>query len=68
MQRVAKTEGVSQEEAKRLMDKKDRERRDYFKFWTGKNWAERGNYDIELNTSKFSTEECAEILFGLINM
>ncbi len=68
LQRVAKTEGVSQEEAKRLMDKKDRERRDYFKFWTGKNWAERGNYDIELNTSKFSTEECAEILFHLINM
>lgn len=68
LKRIVDTEGISSEEAKRRMDKKDRERRDYFKFWTGKDWSERENYDIELNTSRFSTEECAEILFHLINM
>lgn len=60
--RVVKTENVSESEAKKMMDKRDRARRNYFRFWTQKDWADRGNYDLELNTSILSTEECAKIL------
>ena len=44
------------------MERKDRQRSDYFKYWTEKNWKDRGNYDMELNTSTLPPEECAQIL------
>lgn len=63
-ERIVKTEGVSDGEARNLMNKKDKSRRNYFRFWTQKEWADRSNYDIELNTSSISTDDCAEILFA----
>ena len=60
--RIVKTEGVSASEAKSLIQKKDRERKNYFHFWTQKNWSDRRNYDLELNTSMISPEDCARIL------
>lgn len=60
--RIVEAEHISEEAAGKLMKKKDRQRREYFKFWTQKEWAERGNYDMELNTGILSVEECADIL------
>ena len=60
--RIVETENVSESEAKKMMDKRDKARRNYFRFWTQKDWADRGNYDMELNTSVLSTDECAKIL------
>lgn len=60
--RIMRTESVSESEAKKLMERKDRQRSDYFKYWTEKNWKDRGNYDMELNTSTLPPEECAQIL------
>ncbi len=64
IRRTMETEHVSEAEAKRLIDKKDKQRRNYFRFWTRKEWGDRGNYDLELNTSSLSTEECARILLS----
>ena len=65
--RIVRTEGITQAEAQALMEKKDRQRKNYFKYWTKKEWADRRNYDIELNTSSLSSEECAGILLDIIN-
>lgn len=62
LERIMRTEGVSRTEAKNLMEKKDNQRKGYFKFWTQKNWSDRRNYDMELNTGLFSPEKCAKIL------
>ncbi|MGI6007112.1 MAG: AAA family ATPase [Ruminococcus sp.] len=62
LKRIMDTEEVGSREAERLMDKKDRQRREYFKFWTGKKWEDRNNYDLELNTSVLSPEKCADLL------
>ncbi|MGI6010314.1 MAG: AAA family ATPase [Ruminococcus sp.] len=62
LSRIMDTENVSRREAERLMEKKDRQRREYFKFWTGKKWESRNNYDLELNTSMLSPEKCADLL------
>ena len=62
LKRAMQTEGITEAEAKRLMVRKDRQRSDYFKYWTEKNWKDRSNYDMELNTSTLSSEECARIL------
>lgn len=62
LRRTMLTEGVSEREALRLMEKKDRQRRSYFKYWTQKEWLDRSNYDLELNTSALSPDACARIL------
>lgn len=67
IKRIIDTEGVSEQEAKSLMQKKDRDRRKYFHFWTQKDWQDYRNYDLELNTSAISTEECAQILYAALN-
>lgn len=63
-ERIVRTEQITEEEAVRVMKKKDRQRKEYFKFWTQKEWADRGNYDMELNTGILSAEECADILLA----
>ena len=67
IKRIVETENVSEAEARKMMDKRDRARRNYFRFWTQKDWADRDNYDLELNTSMLSTEECARILLYVMN-
>ena len=62
VRRTMLTEGVGEREALRLMEKKDRQRRSYFKYWTQKEWLDRNNYDLELNTSALSPDACARIL------
>lgn len=64
--RLVKTENITEAEVKKVMEKVDRQRRNYFKFWTQKDWSDRRNYDLELNTAAFSMEECAELLLDLM--
>lgn len=64
--RIMQTEGLSEYEAKRLKDKKDKSRKTYFKFWTEKEWSDRKNYDMELNTGMLSVEECTDILLHMM--
>lgn len=64
IERIIMSEGVSEAEAKSLMNKKDKRRRNYFKFWTQKEWSDRSNYDMELNTSSVSIDDCAKILLA----
>lgn len=62
---VMDTEQVSAGEARKMIQRKDKEREQYFRYFTRKNWGDRANYDIQLNTSVFSTAQCAELLAEL---
>ena len=66
--RTVKKEGVSESEARKLLEKKDRQRKNYFRFWTHKEWMDRNNYDMELNTSILSIETCVKILLSAMNV
>ena len=68
IERIVRTESVTETEARKMMERKDRQRSDYFKYWTEKNWKDRGNYDMELNTSTLPPEECARILLCAMGM
>lgn len=41
VERIIRTENVSETDAKYLMQKKDRDRKNYFRFWTQKEWADK---------------------------
>lgn len=68
VQRIFDKENVdTMQKARRLMDRKDWGREKYFKFWTKKDWKDEKNYDLVLDTAKFSLEECSEIVLKRMN-
>ena len=58
IKRIKKNKHISQREALDRIAYKDRQRRDYYNFYTGHEWGKMENYDICLNTSVLSEEEC----------
>ena len=60
--RVAEYEGISEQEAKEQINKADKTRAAYYDFYTEKKWGKASSYDICLNSSKISLEQCKEII------
>ncbi len=55
--------GVSPEEAARLISKTDKYRSDYYKYYSGgKQWNDPINYDIFLNSSSISWDDCVNVI------
>lgn len=45
----------------------DKERRDYYRYFTGRNWEDMFNYDLMINTSVIGTEGAVEMIRGYLN-
>ncbi len=45
-----------------FVTKKDKQRANYYNFYSNKRWDDLQNYDIVLDTSRFSVEECVDLL------
>lgn len=63
---VMETEKVDEQDARSLMRHRDKEREQYFRYFTRKSWGDRANYDIQLNTSVLSAQQCADILADIV--
>lgn len=66
--RLEKTLGneMSQHKMIKLMEKEDKERAKYYSFYTGNKWLDLTEYDMALNTSKFTDQQVEELLFDAI--
>lgn len=53
---------VQPDDAERVMEKKDRERMNYSKYYTGRNWSDLNAYDLTVETSRFGIEETADMI------
>ena len=51
---------MSDKEIKRFIQKTDKERADYYKHYTGREWTDARNYDLCLDSSKLGKERCIE--------
>ncbi len=60
--------GVSEREARKLIEKTDKERSEYFRFYTGLDWENAKNYNLCLDTSRLSYDECVDIIKGYIDI
>lgn len=67
IRRIMQKKKISKEQAAAIMEKEDGYRESYYKFWTKKDWHDRNNYDMALNTSKIPIAQCAEILIKEMN-
>jgi cytidylate kinase len=62
LQRIKTTEGLTTQEATRLIRQKDKERRIYFTYYTDKEWGAQSNYDLSLNSAYWPLEKCVALL------
>ena len=50
----------------RAIRKVDRERNDYYRYYTGRDWANSENYDLVINTTKPGTEGTVSIILAYL--
>ena len=62
VKRIMKAEGKSHAEAERLIRDKDKERREYYSYYTNRRWMDFRNYDYAFNASGLSIDEMCGII------
>ena len=60
--------GINEKEAQKVIIKTDKERSEYYRHYTGLDWENAKNYNLCLDTSKLSYDECVDIIKGYINI
>ena len=60
--RVEEVDKVDAREALRRVNRISKERRDYYKYYTGKEWEDMANYDLPINTSALTVDEAMELV------
>lgn len=59
---------LSAAEAEDLARRYDREREEYYRYFTGRKWGDASNYDLSLDGSRLGVEGMARIIEGFINL
>ena len=62
MERISRREGISKEKAEEMLKKKDKERADYYNYYTFGNWGVASTYDLCLDSSKIGIEGTADLI------
>ena len=60
--------GVPEHEAKKLIEKNNKSRSEYYKYYTGQNWENAKNYDLCLDSSNLGYEKCVDIIKAYIKV
>jgi cytidylate kinase len=67
MRRTMEVDGIlDNKQAMDRMARITRQRREYHKYYTGKEWEDMDNYDLLINTSKLEYEQVVDIICGYI--
>ena len=64
--RMASEKGITPEQAETLIERTDRNRADYYNYYSGKTWGAAESYDLCINTSHLGHEGTAEMLIEYI--
>ena len=62
VRRVMDVDKVDEEEALRRMKKIDKERTEYHKYFTGRNWMDMENYDLPINASRIDYDQMIKLI------
>lgn len=68
MQEAAKKINLTGKELERFIAKTDKERADYYKYYTSREWTDARNYDLCLDSSKLGFERCVEEIIAYMNV
>lgn len=64
VKRISKRENVTEHKAKDMIQKSDKQRFSYYNYYTCKKWGDSRSYDLSLNTSKLSPEQCVDMILS----
>lgn len=68
-QRIRRAEEVDQVTAKNVkayINKKDTQRRNYYRYFTDRDWEDKNSYDLCINTSAVGYEKAADIILAAL--
>lgn len=68
IKRVKDLYGISEKEIIKRIQKTDKHRAEYYKYYTGREWNDACNYDICLNTGSMSYEKCLKMVKSFLNI
>lgn len=60
--------GVSEKEAQKIIERTDKERSEYYRHYTGRDWTNAKNYNICLDTSNMDYTKCIEIIKSYLKL
>lgn len=61
---ISKRMDMTENKAKDLVQKTDKQRASYYNYYTCKKWGDSRSYDLTLNTSKIGIDECVDIIIA----
>ena len=62
IQRAMDVAKIDEKEAIRRIKRIDKERKEYYRYYTGKDWMDMNNYDLPINASKIDLEQMAVLI------
>lgn len=65
---VMELNSLSRKEAEKLILTTDKNRAEYYKYYTGREWDNAMNYDLCLNSSELGFEKCVELVKSYIDI
>ena len=68
MEQAAKKHSLSEKELEKYIIKTDKNRADYYKYHTGREWTDARNYDLCLDSSKLGFERCVEEILAYMKV
>ena len=60
--RISKRLNITEAKAKDMCIKQDKQRASYYNYYTSKQWGDARSYDLCLNTSKISVDDCVDVI------
>ena len=67
-ERESKRSRITLSEAFQKVDRVDRKRSDYYRFYTGQTWADPAQYDLCLNTDVYTFEQCVDMIIAALKV
>lgn len=62
IRRVSERFDISENRARDMIHKTDKQRSSYYNYYTSKKWGDARSYDLCLNTGKLSTDDCVDLI------
>ena len=64
---ISKRLDLTENKAKDLIIKNDKQRASYYNYYTSKKWGETSSYDLSINTSKISVDNAVDLILDFRN-
>lgn len=68
IKRISERKEISSKEALELAKRKDKDRSSYYNYYTEKKWGQANEYDLCLDTSKLSIDNCVNLILEYIHL